>query len=248
MMKHLSKIFKTFMALPFFYSIAISSSNNNMILLDEENSRHIVQVLRMEVGKQINITDGKGTVCTTEIIEAHKKKCTVKILHTLKQNIPSQKVCVAISPIKNTGRFEWFLEKATEMGVTEIVPLMCERTEKQFFKFDRLRGILISAMLQSQQAWLPVLQQPVKFEKFVKEDKSTNRFIAHCEDQNKTSLREIANQLKNQSTILIGPEGDFTRDEIAFGLQNNFIPVALGDTRLRTETAALVAATLLCVR
>lgn len=238
------------MALPFFYTKAVSSSDN-MILLDEENSRHIIQVLRMEIGRQINITDGNGTVCTTEIMEAHKKKCTVKIIHTLKQNIPSHKVCIAISPVKNTSRFEWFLEKATEMGVTEIVPLICERTEKQFLKFDRLRGILISAMLQSQQAWLPVLQEPVKFEKFVKENGSSNKFIAHCEEQQKISLKEIigkfSNKFINQSTILIGPEGDFTKDEIDFAQQNNFTPVALGNTRLRTETAALVAVTLLCV-
>lgn len=235
------------MELPFFYTEPISPLNN-IVTLNEENSKHAVQVLRMQEGKQLKLTDGLGNIYTAEITEAHKKKCVVKITDSINIPFAENKVCIAISPIKNNSRFEWFLEKVTEMGVSEIVPLLCERTEKQFLKFERLKGILISAMLQSQQAWLPFLQQPVKFEKFVKEDKSTNRFIAHCEDQNKTSLREIANQLKNQSTILIGPEGDFTRDEIAFGLQNNFIPVALGDTRLRTETAALVAATLLCVR
>ena len=238
------------MALPFFYSEVISSTDN-MILLDEENSRHIVQVLRMEAGRQINITDGNGTICTTEITEAHKKKCAVKILHTLKQNISTHKVCVAISPVKNSSRFEWFLEKATEIGVTEIVPLMCDRTEKQFLKFERLHGILISAMLQSQQAWLPVLKEPIKFKKFIKENNSNNKFIAHCEEQHKTSLKEIveqaSNEFNNQSTILIGPEGDFTKDEIDFALLNNFTPVTLGHTRLRTETAALVAATLLCI-
>ena len=160
-------------------------------------------------------------------------------------------VCVAVSPIKNSSRFEWFLEKATEVGVGEIVPLLCERTEKQYLKFDRLRGILVSAMLQSQQAWLPILHEPIKFEKFVKESKSNHKFIAHCEENHRVSLKKIvgqsANELINQSTILIGPEGDFTKNEIDFALQNNFTPVALGNTRLRTETAALVAATLLCV-
>lgn len=238
------------MALPFFFTEVVSSINN-IIVLTEENSRHIVQVLRMAEGRQINITDGLGTICTAEIVEANKKKCTVKTLDTLKQIAPAKKVCIAISPIKNSSRFEWFLEKATEIGVTEIVPLICERTEKQYLKHDRLRGILISAMLQSQQAWLPVLCEPVKFEKFVEENKSNNKFIAHCDEQNKISLKEIIGQLSNQlithSTILIGPEGDFTKDEIDFALQNNFTPVALGNTRLRTETAALVAATLLCV-
>lgn len=238
------------MALPFFFTEVVSSINN-IIVLTEENSRHIVQVLRMAEGRQINITDGLGTICTAEIVEANKKKCTVKTLDTLKQIAPAKKVCIAISPVKNSSRFEWFLEKATEIGVTEIVPLICERTEKQYLKHDRLRGILISAMLQSQQAWLPVLCEPVKFEKFVEENKSNNKFIAHCDEQNKISFKEITGQLSNQlithSTILIGPEGDFTKDEIDFALQNNFTPVALGNTRLRTETAALVAATLLCV-
>ena len=238
------------MALPFFYTETIASSQN-IILLNEENSRHIVQVLRMAEGRQINITDGLGIICTAEIVEAHKKKCTVKIIDTLKKIAPAKKVCIAISPVKNSSRFEWFLEKATEIGVTEIVPLLCERTEKQYLKHDRLRGILISAMLQSQQAWLPILSEPINFEKFLKENTSTNKFIAHCEEQNKTSLKEITGQLSNQlinhSTILIGPEGDFTTNEIAMALQNNFTPVALGNTRLRTETAALVAATLLCV-
>ena len=238
------------MALPFFYIEAVSLVDN-IILLNEENSKHIVQVLRMTEGKLLNLTDGQGTIFTAEILDAHKKKCTVKIIQTSKQNKSSKAVCVAVSPIKNNSRFEWFLEKATEMGVAEIVPLFCDRTEKQYLKFDRLRGILISAMLQSQQAWLPVLHEPIKFENFVKENKSHYKFIAHCEEAEKNSLKEIsiknANQQTDRTTILIGPEGDFTKDEIAVALQNNFIPVSLGNTRLRTETAALVATTLLCI-
>ncbi len=238
------------MALPFFYTDIISTSQD-FISLNEENSRHIVQVLRMIEGKQIHLTDGLGTIYTAEIVEAHKKNCSVKIIDTVKEKVTQHKVCIAVSPVKNNSRFEWFLEKATEMGVAEIVPLICERTEKQNLKFDRLRGILISAMLQSQQAWLPVLHEPIKFEKFVKENTSANKFIAHCEEQEKNSLKEIVakmvNQPINQSTILIGPEGDFTKDEINIALENNFTSVALGNTRLRTETAALVAATLLCI-
>ena len=232
------------MPLPYFYTEPISSSQN-FIVLNEENSRHIVQVLRMAEGKQLKLTDGLGNVYTTEITEAHKKKCIVKIIDSVKIEAAQNKVCIAISPVKNNSRFEWFLEKATEIGVAEIVPLLCERTEKQFLKFDRLKGILISAMLQSQQAWLPVLNEPIKFEKFVQDHKSINKFIAHCEEQNKTSLKQISNQLTNQSTILIGPEGDFTSNEISLALQNNFMPVSLGNTRLRTETAGIVAATLL---
>ncbi len=238
------------MPLPFFYTEPISSSEN-LVVLNEENSKHIVQVLRMQEGRQLKLTDGLGNIYTAEIKDAHKKKCSVKIIDS--EAVPSSqnKVCIAISPVKNNSRFEWFLEKATEIGVSEIVPLLCERTEKQFLKFERLQGILISAMLQSQQAWLPVLHEPVKFEKFVKEDKSSNKFIAHCEPQNKISLKEFcsqtANPINKYSTILIGPEGDFTTDEIDLALQNKFSPVALGATRLRTETAGIVAATLLSV-
>ncbi len=234
------------MPLPFFYTEPISSPNN-MVVLNEENSKHIVQVLRMVEGRQLKLTDGLGNVYTSEITDAHKKKCTVKIIETTSIKPPTHKVCIAISPVKNNSRLEWFLEKATEIGVAQIMLLLCDRTEKQHIRLDRMKGILISALLQSQQAWLPVLQEPIKFEKFVKENIADNKFIAHCEEQNKISLKETANQLINQSTILIGPEGDFTPQEIILALENNYIPVTLGDTRLRTETAALVAVTLLCV-
>ena len=234
------------MALPFFY-IELNSSLNSIVTLNEENSKHVVQVLRMHEGRQLKLTDGLGNIFTGEITEAHKKKCLVKINECVKIPPNQNRVCIAVSPVKNNSRFEWFLEKATEIGVSEIVPLLCERTEKQFLKFERLKGILISAMLQSQQAWLPVLHEPTKFETCVKENKSLNKFIAHCEEDNKFSLKEKVESQLTDSIILIGPEGDFTKDEIAFALKNNFTPAALGNTRLRTETAALVAATLLCV-
>jgi 16S rRNA (uracil1498-N3)-methyltransferase len=236
------------MPLPFFYTEPISPSDN-IVVLNEENSKHIVQVLRMQNGKQIKLTDGFGNIFLAEITDAHKKKCTVKIVERTKQKAPSNKICVAVSPVKNNSRLEWFLEKATEIGVSEIVLLMCERTEKQNIRLDRMKGILISAMLQSQQAWLPILEEPKKYEKFIKEVKTENKFIAHCEEDKKTSLKETTTiKQLNNSTIIIGPEGDFTPQEIALALENNFTPVALGNTRLRTETAALVAATLLCVQ
>jgi 16S rRNA (uracil1498-N3)-methyltransferase len=236
------------MPLPFFYTEPISPSDN-IVVLNEENSKHIVQVLRMQNGKQIKLTDGFGNIFLAEITDAHKKKCTVKIVERTEQKAPSNKICVAVSPVKNNSRLEWFLEKATEIGVSEIVLLMCERTEKQNIRLDRMKGILISAMLQSQQAWLPILEEPKKYEKFIKEVKTENKFIAHCEEDKKTSLKETTTiKQLNNSTIIIGPEGDFTPQEIAQALENNFTPVALGNTRLRTETAALVAATLLCVQ
>jgi 16S rRNA (uracil1498-N3)-methyltransferase len=233
---------------PFFYTEPISLSDT-IVVLNEENSKHIVQVLRMQNGKQIKLTDGFGNLYLAEITDAHKKKCAVKIIERTKQEAPANKVCIAVSPVKNNSRLEWFLEKATEIGVSEIVLLMCERTEKQNIRLERMKGILVSAMLQSQQAWLPILEEPKKYEKFIKEVKTENKFIAHCEEDKKTSLKETTTiKPLNNTTILIGPEGDFTSQEIALAIENNFTPVALGDTRLRTETAALVAATLLCVR
>jgi 16S rRNA (uracil1498-N3)-methyltransferase len=236
------------MPLPFFYTDSISPSDN-IVVLNEENSKHIVQVLRMQNGKQIKLTDGVGNIFLGEITDAHKKKCTVKIIERTKYESPSNKVCIAVSPVKNNSRLEWFLEKATEIGVSEIVLLMCERTEKQHIRMDRMKGILISAMIQSQQAWLPILEDPKKYIEFIKKVKTEKKFIAHCEENKKTSLKETTTiKPLSNSTILIGPEGDFTQQEIALALENNFTPVALGNTRLRTETAALVAATLLCVQ
>ncbi len=232
------------MALPFFYKDDIVA-NSESIILDEDASKHIVQVLRMKNGEQLNLTDGKGNLFTTEVIHDHKKKCIVKILSTHYHQPSEKKVTIAISLVKNASRFEWFLEKATEIGVSEIIPLICERTEKQHFRFDRMKGILISAMLQSQQCWLPVLSEPVKFSKFITNEFVGQKFIAHCEDeQSKKPLHQHIS-ISTHQLICIGPEGDFSPTEIKQALQLQFIPVSLGETRLRTETAGIVAAVLL---
>ena len=233
------------MALPFFY-IADFNSSQKEIVLDEDTSRHVVQVLRMKEGEKLNLTDGKGSLITAEITDANKKHCSVKIIDTQHTAQDLRKVTIAISLLKNTSRFEWFLEKATEIGVSEIIPLICERTEKQKFRYDRMKGICISAMLQSQQTWLPVLHEPNQFNHLVIEQfDDQQKFIAHCEELGQKNNLSTFQSLSH-STILIGPEGDFTKQEIELALQNNFIPVSLGETRLRTETAGIVAATLLC--
>jgi 16S rRNA (uracil1498-N3)-methyltransferase len=240
------------MNLPFFYTEPIAASVGQ-VMLNEDNSKHVVQVLRMKEEEMLKLTDGKGNLYTAQISDAHKKHCSVKIIGREQKPALMNKVCIAVSPLKNTGRFEWFLEKATEIGVSEIVPIICSRTEKQHFRHERMNGILISAMLQSQQTWLPELHETIKFEKYIASLKSEtgNKYVAHCDEQEKTSLKEKLSQPSTfnfqPSTILIGPEGDFTKEEISLAIENNFIPVALGKTRLRTETAALVAATLLCV-
>ena len=220
-------------------------SSQNIITLNEETSKHVVQVLRMKPAEKLELTDGAGSLLTAEIVDDHKKKCTVKVIESKSVAKKNQEVCIGISLIKNNSRFEWFLEKATEIGVTEIVPLLCARTEKQHFRYERMKQIIISAMMQSKQVWLPVLHQPTDITKIISSSSNETKLIAHCEDEMKTPL---ANFRKGRSTqIIIGPEGDFTKEEISSALQNSYSPVTLGETRLRTETAGVVAASLLCI-
>ena len=234
------------MTLPFFYITEFNSSQEE-IVLDEDTSRHVVQVLRMKEGEKLNLTDGKGTLIICEVNDAHKKHCTVKVIDSRFTSHVSRKITIAISLLKNTSRFEWFLEKATEIGITEIVPLICERTEKQKFRYDRMKGICISAMLQSQQVWLPLLHELNTFEDLeIWKCQDGINVIAHCADENKQPLSHLQIAKSSNRMICIGPEGDFTRNEIMLALENNFVPVSLGETRLRTETAGIVAATLLC--
>ena len=230
------------MQLPYFYQQHISPTNNQLVLT-EESSKHCVQVLRMKEGEQLQLTDGLGNLFNAEIIAANKKNTIVRIIQNSKFKIQNKKVCIAISLLKNSSRFEWFLEKATEVGVAEIVPVISKRTERQHFRFDRMNNILIAAMLQSQQTFLPVLKEPVSFDEIFTAADFETKLIAHCEEDKKQSIKDIA--VGNNAQILIGPEGDFTPEEIALALQNKYQPVTLGNTRLRAETAGVVAATLL---
>ena len=216
--------------------------------MSEDSSRHIVQVLRMKENEQLTITNGNGKVLTATLIKTDKKSAEVKIIFSNLFPPVKPKITIAISLIKNANRFEWFLEKATEIGVNKIIPLITARTEKQHFRLDRMKKIIVSAMLQSQQAWLPVVTEPVKYADFVNSFLCENKFIAHCEEQNQKKPLKDEIDLSGDGIILIGPEGDFTRSEIDLALQNNYKPVSLGGTRLRTETAAIVAAVLLLNR
>ncbi len=202
----------------------------------------------MEMGEKLNLTDGKGNLFTAAIAKADKKKCIVNIISTEKIPPPERRVSICISLLKNANRFEWFLEKSTEIGVSEIAPLICKRTEKQNFRLDRMRQILISAMIQSKQCWMPELHEPVKFSSYLESEKANSfqqKFIAHCIPEEKRNLADLLNSNLSSQIILIGPEGDFTTDEIEKARQHHFIPVALGDTRLRSESAGIVAATLM---
>jgi len=229
-------------ALPYFFEPSIEASNTHFEL-SELTSKHCIQVLRMRANESMHLTDGIGNLYTASIVEPDKKKTVVKIDSVEHTPAPTKNVCIAIGLLKNTGRFEWFLEKATEMGVTKIVPLICERSERSNLKGERMWGVLVAALIQSKQTWLPNLSEPITVAQFIDKHPTSQKLIAHCEDGNKTALMDIP---KNSDTsILIGPEGDFTAHEIEAALSANYSPVSLGNTRLRTETAAMLAAALL---
>jgi 16S rRNA (uracil1498-N3)-methyltransferase len=218
--------------------------DNNQFILSEDTSRHITQVLRMKNGDNISITNGNGKILSAEIIHTDKKKTEIKVLSEQLISPTEPNIAIAISLIKNNNRFEWFIEKATEIGVSAIIPIICKRTEKNHFREDRIKSIAISAMLQSGQAWPPQISSPVRINEIIKDEAYSQKFIAHCMEEEKKDLSDITDK-KSSRIILIGPEGDFTKEEVGEAIQQNFVPVTLGETRLRTETAGLVAAVLL---
>jgi 16S rRNA (uracil1498-N3)-methyltransferase len=213
----------------------------NEIILNETESKHAVKVLRLSKGSQIKVVDGKGGFYTAEITEPNPKKCRLFILESQKEFGKRKfNLHIAIAPTKNNDRFEWFLEKAAEIGIDEITPLYCERSERKNIKPDRLGKILISAMKQSVKAYLPVLNQMTTFREFISENTLFKKFIAHCNEGQKPHLKyEI--QKGESVLILIGPEGDFSPEEVESAKKNGFGEISLGNPRLRTETAAIVA-------
>jgi len=231
------------MNLPYFYEKNIIQPIHT---LSEETSKHCIQVLRMKEEEALQLTNGNGNLYTANIINADKKSCTVKIGATSNEPRTDSNIFIAISLLKNPARLEWFMEKATEVGIKEIIPLICDHTEKENFRFDRMNHILVSAMLQSKQTWLPQLHQPKKFNELVNTHFNGLKLIAHCAEKEKQFLNQFINQ-HTDKLILIGPEGDFSKHEIEAALEKEFIPVSLGNTRLRTETAGIVAAVLLSV-
>ena len=207
---------------------------------DKEESKHIVKVLRKKEGDKIYITNGLGYLFESEIILASEKKCEIKITKESYQQPDSFYTHIAVAPTKMNDRLEWFLEKATEIGISEITPIICDHSERKFVKTDRFDKILQSAMKQSLHYYLPKLNESISFKEFIKQKKEGLLLIAHCEETDKRSLKSLLKPNEN-ITILIGPEGDFSNKEITLAIENNYIPVTLGSTRLRTETAAIVA-------
>lgn len=210
-------------------------------LLNETESRHIIRVLRLTKGDRISLVDGKGNFYEGKITDADPRHCQVEVItQTPEFGKRNHYLHLAVAPTKNTDRFEWFLEKATEIGVDEITPVLCEHSERKMLKNDRLEKVIIAAMKQSLKAYLPRLNPLTPFKEILQTPFDGKKFIAHCYDQDKKQFKnEIAGSQSN--LILIGPEGDFSENEIELALKKKIIPVELGKSRLRTETAAIVA-------
>ena len=222
-----------------FYNPTISDKDTSFVF-DKEESKHIIKVLRKKESDILFVTNGLGFIFKTEIALASDSKCTVTILSFEKEEPSKVQLHLAVAPTKMNERYEWFLEKATEIGIQEITPIICEHSERKVVKNDRFQKIIESAMKQSLHYYIPKLNEPITYKEFIKKDFKGQKFIAHCEETDKKSLKE-ALILNENSTLLIGPEGDFSTKEIQLALENNYIPVSLGKTRLRTETAAVVA-------
>lgn len=212
----------------------------SQIIFPKEESKHIIKVLRKTEGDILHITNGSGWLFTAKISMADIKNCVATIITKKEQVKRNYKVHLAVAPTKMNDRYEWFLEKATEIGIDTITPIICDNSERKVIKIDRYEKILLSAMKQSLSCFKPTLNNAISFKEFIGNTFTGQKFIAHCEETEKKSLK---NELKlNQDIIiLIGPEGDFSVKEIEMAINNKFIPVTLGNTRLRTETAAIVA-------
>jgi 16S rRNA (uracil1498-N3)-methyltransferase len=215
--------------------------------LGETEARHCCCVLRLNAGDLIYLIDGFGNFYTAKIIDLSAKKCTVDIVD-IKNDYEKRnyKLHIAIAPTKNIDRFEWFLEKATEIGIDEITPTVCEHSERQILKVERLQKVIVAAAKQSIKAFLPKINEITNFKKIAEREFDGKKLIAHCRENEKILLQKIIKPREN-ALIFIGPEGDFSKNEIRFALDNNFTEISLGNSRLRTETAAVHVCSTLCL-
>lgn len=222
-----------------FYTPDLTS---NTYTLNEEESKHCSKVLRLGVGDIVHLIDGIGGLYEAEITAVNKRNVDLKIINHIKDYGKRDfHVHIAIAPTKNIDRFEWFLEKATEIGIDEITPIICERSERKIIKADRLEKVITSAVKQSIKAYHPKLNEAISLQEFLQKAKAENKLIAHCLDEDDKQYIHTLVKSRQSYLILIGPEGDFSPAEITAALQNGYKPVTLGNTRLRTETAGLAA-------
>jgi 16S rRNA (uracil1498-N3)-methyltransferase len=226
--------------MPLFYTPDIDPSHPQYFLSEEE-SKHCIRVLRLEAGAEVQLIDGHGGLYTAQIKDAHPKRTILQITSIITGfNKRNHYLHIAVAPTKNLERLEWFLEKATEIGIDEISLIICQRSERKEAKTERLNKIITAAIKQSLKAYHPVLNEPITLNKFLSQSFNGQKFIAHCEKSEKADLKlEIVKE--GRYLVLIGPEGDFTPNEINDALHNGFKAITLGESRLRTETAALEA-------
>ncbi len=224
-----------------FYNLDITEDSKE-ILFNKEESRHIFKVLRKKEGDQLMLTNGKGFFFKVELLQSNPKQCDAKVISVESKEPLPYYLHLAVAPTKLNDRYEWFLEKATEIGISEITPVICEHSERKIIKLERYEKKVISALKQSLKAYLPKINKAISLKEFFKIQKENNcqKLIAHCEETQKHSLKSQLSAQQN-TTILIGPEGDFSPNEISLAIASNFKPVSLGKSRLRTETAAIVA-------
>jgi 16S rRNA (uracil1498-N3)-methyltransferase len=212
----------------------------NEALLPEDESLHAVKVLRLNAGSQITIFDGVGGVYEARITHPHPRRCGVEIISCKEVSVPSVRIHIAIAPTKSIERIEWFVEKATEIGIHTITPLLCHHSERKQIKTDRLNKIVVSACKQSKKPHFPSVNELTPIDQIIANAQESQRFIAHCHEQDK---KQLFTEIKPNADILIliGPEGDFSEDEVRATVNAGFVQVSLGTSRLRTETAGLVA-------
>jgi len=220
-----------------FFSKQISNSN---VILSAEEAHHVLRVLRLKIGDKVKVFNGEGSIFECEIKEHSKKEAILKILNEDKSKFNRPELTLLIAPTKNIDRFEWFLEKATEIGVGIIVPIISEHSERKVLKHDRLEKVLVSAMKQSMNPYKPILQGLTPFTEVLEKYSNSDCFISHWIADEKGHLFKELN--KNVATsILIGPEGDFSHNEVELAIAAGWKPVTLGHQRFRTETAAVLA-------
>ncbi len=209
-------------------------------ILNEAESKHCINVLRHKMGDTITVCNGKGQYYSCEIVNAHPKKCELKLIETKHFDKQNYRLHLAVAPTKSVDRFEWLIEKAMELGVDEITPLLCHHSERKKIRTDRIERVVIAAMKQSLKAYLPKINELTPFDKFIVSVQGANGFIAHCYDSAKQPLKQAYTQGDN-CVLCIGPEGDFSEKEVELAIKANFQAVSLGNSRLRTETAGVIA-------
>ena len=221
-----------------FYNSEININDDDLIMSDSEH-HHLTKVLRKKTGDKVYLTNGNGYLFEAILNYIGEKSTQLKIINSKKESSMDYSLHIAIAPTKKIDRFEWFLEKAIEIGVSSITPLTCKYNERKSLNYTRLNKITVAAMKQSLQTYLPKIEPIVSIKEFIESNQCKQKYIAHCKNSKKVHLSKIIKR-KTNSSIIIGPEGGFTDDEISLAIDYNFIPVSLGNNRLRTETAGTI--------